>query len=51
MDETYVKVNSHRTYMYWAVDSRGRANDFYLSPRRNSKAVYYFFVKDVKQSG
>ncbi|MBD7632394.1 IS6-like element IS26 family transposase, partial [Enterobacter hormaechei] len=37
MDETYVKVNGRRAYLYRAVDSRGRTVDFYLSSRRNSK--------------
>ena len=38
LDETYIKVNGRWAYLYRAVDSRGRTIDFYLSPRRNSKA-------------
>lgn len=42
VDETYIKVNGRWAYLYRAVDSRGRTIDFYLSPRRNSKAAYRF---------
>ncbi len=45
IDETYVKVNGRWAYLYRAVDSRGRTVDFYLSPRRNSKAAYRFLGK------
>ena len=45
IDETYVKVNGRWAYLYRAVDGRGRALDFYLSPRRNSKAAYRFLGK------
>jgi len=41
LDETYIKVNGRWAYLYRAVDSRGRTIDFYLSPRRNSKAPTY----------
>jgi hypothetical protein len=33
------------TVLYRAVDNRGRTVDFYLSPRRNSKAAYRFLGK------
>ncbi|OAT14971.1 transposase [Buttiauxella gaviniae ATCC 51604] len=39
LDETYIKVNGKWAYLYRAVDSRGCTIDFYLSPRRNSKAA------------
>lgn len=45
IDETYVKVNGRWAYLYRAVDSRGRTLDFYLSPRRNTKAAYRFLGK------
>jgi len=41
IDETYVKVNGRRAYLYRAVDNRG------LSPRRNSKAAYRFLGKII----
>lgn len=44
-DETYIKVNGRWAYLYRAVDSKGRTIDFYLSPRRNSKAAYRFLGK------
>ena len=40
-----MKVNGRQAYLYRAVDSRGRTIDFYLSPRRNSKAAYRFLGK------
>ncbi|WP_395488843.1 IS6 family transposase (plasmid) [Cedecea davisae] len=45
IDETYVKVSGRWAYLYRAVDSRGLTIDFYLSPRRNSKAAYRFLGK------
>jgi len=42
IDKTYVKVNGRWAYLYRAVDSRGLTPDFYLSPRRNTKAAYRF---------
>ncbi|MGE9553850.1 IS6 family transposase, partial [Erwinia amylovora] len=45
LDETYIRVNGRWAYLYRAVDSRGRTIDFYLSPRRNSKAAYRFLGK------
>lgn len=45
IDETYVKVNGRWAYLYRAVDSVGHTLDFYLSPRRNSKAAYRFLTK------
>lgn len=47
LDETYVKVHGRWAYLYRAVDSRGHTVDFYLSPRRNSKAVYRFLGKSI----
>ncbi|EOS95053.1 TnpA [Erwinia tracheiphila PSU-1] len=44
-DETCIKVNGCQAYLYRAVDSKGRTNDFYLSVRRNSKAACRFVGK------
>jgi len=44
-DETYIKINIRWDYLYRVVDSRGHTIDFYLSSRRNSKAVYRFLGK------
>ncbi|HGM6748227.1 IS6 family transposase [Serratia ureilytica] len=46
IDETYVKANGRRAYLYRAIDNCGRTIDFYLSSRRNSKAVYRFLSKN-----
>lgn len=40
-----MKVNGRWAYLYRAVYSRGRTLDFYLSPRRNTKAAYRFLGK------
>jgi len=45
LDETYLKVNGKWAYLYRAIDSRGHAIEFYLSPRRNTKAAYRFLRK------
>jgi len=42
VDETYVKVKDHWTYLYRAVDSRGQTIDFLLSAKR-------FFRKALAQ--
>ena len=46
--ETYIKVNGKWTYLYRAVDSRGHTIEFYLSPRRNTKAAYRYFKKNIQ---
>lgn len=38
-------MNGRWAYLYRAVDGKGRTIDFYLSPRRNSKAAYRFLGK------
>ncbi len=42
-----MKVNGRWAYLYRDIESWGRTIDFYLSPRRNSKAVYRFLSKNV----
>ena len=42
---SFTSVATRWTYLYRAVDSKGRTIDFYLSPRRNSKAAYRFLGK------
>ena len=49
MDETYVRVKGRWTYLYRAVDSRGRTIDFLLSARRNAEAAKRFFRKAMGQ--
>src|SRR4029450_3729841 len=50
-DETYIKVNGRWTYLYRAVDKRGRTVDFRLSERRDVAAAKAFFRKAVKNHG
>src|SRR5215213_2400387 len=49
VDETYVKVKGRWTYLYRAVDSRGRTIDFLLSARRDAEAAKRFFRKALAQ--
>jgi transposase, IS6 family len=42
VDETYIRVNGHWTYLYRAVDSAGDTIDFLLSPKRDAVAVKLF---------
>jgi transposase, IS6 family len=39
IDETYIKVRGKWTYLYRALDRRGNAIDFYLSPACNTSAA------------
>jgi DDE domain len=41
VDETYVRVKGRWTYLYRAVDSRGRTIDFLLAARRDGCAARY----------
>ncbi|MFC7738269.1 IS6 family transposase [Roseomonas sp. GCM10028921] len=49
VDETYVRVTGRWTYLYRAVDSRGRTIDFLLSARRDAVAAGRFFRKALGQ--
>jgi transposase-like protein len=40
-----VKVKGRWTYLYRAVDSRGRTIDFLLSAKRDAEAAKRFFCK------
>ncbi len=42
VDETYIRVNGHWTYLYRAVDSAGDTIDFLLSPKRDAVAAKLF---------
>ena len=45
VDETYVKLRGHWTYLYRAVDKLGNTIDFYLSSTRNTAAAKRFLGK------
>ncbi|MDP2520851.1 IS6 family transposase [Shimia thalassica] len=51
MDETYIKVRGHWTYLYRAVDRDGKTLDFMLSGKRNTAAATKFFAKALASSG
>jgi hypothetical protein len=44
IDETYVKVAGHWSYLYRAVDQHGQDIDMLVSTRRNAEAVRSFFT-------
>ncbi|MEI4605770.1 IS6 family transposase, partial [Bacillus cereus] len=39
VDETYIKIEGKKMYLYRAVDSEGNTLDFYLSNKRDAKAA------------
>lgn len=45
VDETYIKIKGTWTYLYRAVDSKGKTIDFYLSKSRDKNSTKYFFKK------
>lgn len=45
VDETYIKIKGGWTYLYRAVDSAGKALDFWLSATRDTTAAKQFFQK------
>jgi IS6 family transposase len=49
VDETYVRVKGHWSYLYRAVDSRGQTIDFLLSAKRDAAAAKRFFHKALGQ--
>jgi transposase-like protein len=49
VDETYVRVKGHWTWLYRAVDSRGQTVDFPLSAQRGTAAAKRFFRKALAQ--
>jgi transposase-like protein len=51
VDETYVKIRGRWTYLYRAVDARGKTVDFRLSPKRDVPAAKAFSRKAFKAHG
>jgi transposase, IS6 family len=49
VEETYIRVKGRWTYLYRAVDSRGRTIDFLLSVRRDGAAARRFFRRALGQ--
>ena len=48
VDETYVKIKGRWTYLYRAVDSKGRTVDFLLHAKRDVAAAKAFFRRVIK---
>jgi len=51
IDETYIKVRGHWTYLYRALDSHGDTVEFWFSERRNLAAAKRFLRKALKRHG
>ena len=45
VDETYVKVAGHSTYLYRAIDQYGQVIDVLVSTRRNAETARAFFTR------
>jgi transposase-like protein len=48
VDETYVKVAGHWTYLYRAVDQHGQVIDVLVAQRRDAAAARAFFARALK---
>lgn len=51
MDETYIKVNGDRKYLYRAVDRQGDMVDFFLIAKRDPASARRFFERAIGQHG
>src|ERR1700735_4570789 len=51
VDETYIKVRGHWTYLYRAVDKAGQTIDFRLRRTRDRAAAKAFFKKGSSREG
>ena len=51
VDETYVKIKGHWTYLYRAVDKQGKTVDFLLRAKRDVAAAKAFLRRAFKRQG
>ena len=51
MDETYIRICGHWSYLYRAVDKTGRTIDFLLTERRDERAARRFLTKAIRRHG
>ncbi len=51
VDETYVRLQGHWTYVYRAIDEDGQVVDAYVSERRNARAAQTFFERAIGEPG
>jgi transposase-like protein len=51
MDETYLRVKGHWSYLYRAVDKTGQTIDFLLTKHRDEQAAKRFLTKAIRRHG
>jgi transposase-like protein len=51
VDETYLRLQGHWTYVYRAIDEDGQVVDAYFSERRNAQAAQKFFERAIDETG
>ena len=51
MDETYIRVKGHWSYLYRAVDKTGQTIDFLLTEPRDEPAAKRFLTKAIRRHG
>ncbi|MEN3931819.1 IS6 family transposase, partial [Microvirga sp. W0021] len=51
VDEIYIKVGRHWTYLYRAIDDNGQTVEFLFSQKRDIRAAKLFFRKAFERNG
>ena len=51
MDETYIRVKGKWSYLYRAVDKKGKTIDFLLTKNRDKLAAKRFLIKAIVNNG
>jgi transposase-like protein len=51
MDETYIRICGHWSYLYRAVDKTGQTIDFLLTEQRDERVARRFLTKAIRRHG
>jgi transposase-like protein len=51
MDETYIKIKGHWSYLYRAVEKTGQTIDCLLTTQRDERAAKRFLTKAIRRHG